>query len=198
MTRRRLPLEKVLLGFLMQGPLHGYDLHRRVETELGNVWRMGMGHIYNTLKELERGGHVESMVLPQENRPSRKVYRITPEGKRSFLTWVRQPVPAVRDMRVEFPAKLYFFHLLNLDGVFRLIAAQEAACRRRLERMEKNAKRYGRHDFNRLVFDFRRRQIEAVLDWLADCRETWATWRAAVQKGNAHESQVEWKAAPPS
>ena len=36
MTRRRLPLEKVLLGFLMQGPLHGYDLHRRVETELGN------------------------------------------------------------------------------------------------------------------------------------------------------------------
>ena len=198
MTRRRLPLEKVLLGFLMEGPLHGYDLHRRVKAELGNVWRMGMGYIYNTLKELEQGGQVESMVLPQESRPSRKVYRITPEGRRSFLDWVREPVPAVRDMRVEFPAKLYFFRLLDLDGVSRLIDAQEAACRRRLEQMEKRAERYGPHDFNRLVFDFRRRQIEAILGWLADCRETWAAWHAAAREGNPRGDQVGWKADVPS
>ncbi|HHS97973.1 MAG TPA: PadR family transcriptional regulator [Chloroflexi bacterium] len=186
MARRRLPLEKVLLGFLMQGPLHGYDLHRRVETELGYVWRMGMGYIYNTLKELEQAGQVESVVLPQENRPPRKVYRITPEGRRSFLDWVRQPVDAVRDMRVEFPAKLYFFHLLDLDGVSRLLTAQEAACRRRLEQIEEAAGRYGPHDFSRLVFDFRRRQIEAILEWLADCRETWEAWRSAGREGIAY------------
>ena len=37
MGKQGLPLRKALLGFLMQGPMHGYDLHQRVERELGTV-----------------------------------------------------------------------------------------------------------------------------------------------------------------
>ncbi len=169
--RRRLPLEQALLGFLTQGPMHGYDLHRRVEDELGVIWYMGISNIYGALKRLEQAGHVESTLDPQESRPPRKVYRITPAGRESFLDWVRQPVPTMRDMRVEFPAKLYFFHALGLEGAEALIAAQEVVCRGRVERLERSAARCGPHDFNRLVYDFRCRQIEAILAWLQVCRE---------------------------
>ena len=171
--KRRLPLEQALLGFLMQGPMHGYDLHRRVQQELGEIWYMGLSHIYGALKELERSGLVQASLVPQESRPPRKVYHITPAGEQSFLSWLQQPVPSMRHMRVEFPAKLYFFRILGLQGARELITAQEAACRERLERMRQRAAQYGPHDVNRLVFDFRRRQIEAVLEWLADCREGW-------------------------
>jgi len=169
--RQRLPLEQALLGLLMEGPMHGYDLHRRVEEELGAIWYMGISNIYGALKRLEQANQVESTLSPQESRPPRKVYCITPAGRSGFLDWVRQPVPAMRDMRVEFPAKLYFFRALGLEGARELIVAQEAVCRERVERLEQSAAQCDPHDFNRLVYDFRRRQIRAILDWLQVCRE---------------------------
>jgi len=169
--RRRLPLEQALLGFLTQGPRHGYDLHRRVEGELGVIWYMGISNVYGALKRLEQTAQVASTLKSQEDRPSRKIYRITSAGERSFLNWVRQPIPTMRDMRVEFPTKLYFFRALGLGGIGELIAAQEAVCQERVERLEWSAAQCGMHDFNRLVYDFRRRQIEAILDWLQVCRE---------------------------
>jgi PadR family transcriptional regulator AphA len=169
--RRRLPLGQALLGFLMQGPLHGYDLHRRAKDELGRMWHMGISNVYGTLKRLEQASYVESTLSPQESRPPRKVYRITPAGRESFLDWVRQPVPTIRRMRVEFLAKLYFLHTLDLEGAGELIAGQEAICRERIERFEQGAAQCGPGDFDRLVFGFRLRQIEAILDWLRVCRE---------------------------
>ncbi len=169
--RRRLPLEQALLGFLMDGPMHGYNLHRRVEGELGVIWYMGISNVYGALKRLEQAGQVASTFKPQEDRPSRKIYRITPAGERGFLDWVRQPIPTMRDMRVEFPAKLYLLRALGLEGIGELITAQEAICRERVEWLERSAAQCGPHDFNRLVYDFRRRQIEAILDWLQVCRE---------------------------
>lgn len=169
--RRRLPLEQAILGFLMREPMHGYDLYQHVYRELGQVWYMGRSNVYGALKRLEQSGWVEASLSLQEPRPPRKVYRITPAGRCSFLDWLGSPVPVIRDMRVEFPAKLYFFRTLGLDGAEGLIASQEAVCRERAQRLEQMAARCAAHDFNRLVFDFRRRQIEAILGWLQSCRE---------------------------
>jgi DNA-binding PadR family transcriptional regulator len=166
-------MEQALLGFLMEEPMHGYDLHGRVEEELGRIWYMGMSNVYSALKRLEQSGQLQSTLSPQENRPPRKVYRITPAGQKSFLDWVARPVSTMRDMRVEFPAKLYLFRTLRLEGMEELIAAQEAVCRERVEQLERRAAQCGPHDFDRLVFDFRRLQIEAILEWLRSCREKW-------------------------
>lgn len=168
---KRLPMEQALLGLLMKGPLHGYDLHRRVEAELGWIWTMGLSNVYGALKRLEQAGLAESALSAQESRPPRKVYRLTSAGQQSFLDWVQRPVPTIRDMRVEFPAKLYFYHVLRLEGVNALIEAQQAVCRERVAQLEQRMAQCGPRDFNRLVFDFRRRQIEAILEWLDACRE---------------------------
>ena len=168
-----MPLEQTLLGFLIQAPMHGYDLHQQVEAKLGEIWYMGISNIYGALKRLEQSGQVESDLVPQNDRPPRKVYRITPAGEQSFLDWLRRPVPAMREMRVEFPTKLYFFRALGLAGTDDLIAAQEAVCRERAQEMEQKIARCPAHGVNRLVFDFRRRQIEAIIEWLHICREEW-------------------------
>ncbi len=172
--RQRQPLEQVILGFLTQGPLHGYDLHRRVEEEVGYIWYIGLSNLYTALKRLEEAGRVESTLMPQESRPPRKVYRITSAGEASFRDWVQRPVQTMRGVRVEFLAKLYFHRILGLPGVEALIAAQERICQERLAWLEQSAARCAPGDFNRLVFDFRRRQIQAILDWLVTYREKWS------------------------
>ena len=174
MTNQRLPLEQALLGFLIQGPMHGYDLHRRAQDELGRIWHMGISNVYGALKQLEQAALIESTLSPQDNRPARKVYRITRAGHKSFRDWSKQPLPSIRQLRVEFLAKLYFLHTLGLKGAEELIAAQEVICREQLERFKQNAAECGPQDFDRLVFDFRRRQIKAILDWLKVCRKEFA------------------------
>lgn len=169
MSRDRLPVEYVLLGFLMVEPTHGYDLHRRVEEELGRVWHVGLSNLYAALKRLEASGAVECTLSTQEDRPDRKIHQITPAGRERFLSWVHEPIPSMRDMRVIFPAKLYFFHHLGLEGIEALISAQKEVCRERLDRLNDSAERYPPDHFNQLVFDFRRRQLEAILDWLQAC-----------------------------
>ena len=167
------PLDKALLGFLMQGPAHGYALHQRAESDLGRIWYMGMSNVYGTLKDLERAGHVEA-TLDEESYPPRKVYAVTAAGREAFLAWVREVVPAVRDMRVEFLAKLYFFHTLDLEGVEQLLSAQQAVCRERLEELEGRAAEGSEDVFERVVSDFRRRRIRASLAWLHACEDAWA------------------------
>ena len=173
--RQRLPLEQALLGLLMKEPLHGYDLHRLTKSRLGRIWYMGMGNIYNTLKRLEAASHVESSLTPQENRPPRKVYRITRTGRQAFRDWVRQPTPNIRRLRVELLAKLYFLHTLELKGSEKLIADQRLICQERIEQLVHRTAECQPNDFDRLVFDFRRRQIESIVDWLDAYQEELAS-----------------------
>lgn len=165
------PMEQALLGFLMQGATHGYALHQRAEEELGRIWYMGMSNVYATLKDLEEAGQVAS-TLDEESYPPRKVYAITPLGRAAFLAWVCDPVEAVRDIRVEFLAKLYFYHTLELDDPVSLLRAQAALCRERLDELDRRATE-GEDRFDRLVSDFRRRRILSSIEWLQACERHW-------------------------
>ncbi|MBN1810367.1 MAG: PadR family transcriptional regulator [Anaerolineae bacterium] len=173
--QRRLPLEQALLGFLTQGSMHGYDLHRHAQEELGRIWHMGISNIYSALKQLEQDGYVESTLSPQNGRPPRKVYCITRPGRKSFRNWVKQPVPNIRRLRVEFLAKLYFLHTLGMQGVEDLIMAQKVICQEHATRLKQGVTECESQDFDRLVFDFRLHQIEAILEWLETCRKKLAS-----------------------
>ena len=170
----RLPLEQAALGLLMTGARHGYELHKAFVEQFGDTWHAGRSQFYAALKALEAEGLAHTEIVPQEGRPPRKVLAITPAGRQAFLAWLRTPVPHVRDVRVEFLARLRLFRCLALDGVDQLIDAQIGVCRERLRRIEAGVEDLPQDLFSELVDDFRRRQIEAVIAWLEECRRRMA------------------------
>lgn len=162
--------QPVLLGLLMSGPRHGYELYQEFERELGRVWALGLSNLYAQLKQLEEAGLVEVHREPQASRPARKVYHLTAEGHAAFLAWVRQPTPYLRHIRVEFLARLYFFQRLGLEGLDQLVGRQQAVCQEQIERFEQLAAGADK-SFRRCVLEFRRGQLEAVVRWLDRCLE---------------------------
>ena len=162
--------QPVLLGLLMTGPRHGYELYQEFSQELGRAWELGLSKLYAQLKQLEEAGLVEAQMELQPSRPARKVYHLTPEGQAVFVEWVRQPTPYLRHIRVEFLARLYFFRRLALDDLDELVARQQAVCRSQVERFEQLAAE-GEDEFRRCVLEFRRGQLEAVIRWLDRCLE---------------------------
>lgn len=157
--------EYALLGALMSGPKHGYDILQFLETKLGSAWQVSTSQLYVLLKKLDQEGWVESTIKPQDTRPAKRVFSITSPGRAHFLEWLRQPADHVRDLRIEFLARLFFFHHLDLPGGTDLVRAQIAV----LEQAKKGLRAHLRaeeDDYKRLVYGFRLSTLGGWLNWL--------------------------------
>jgi PadR family transcriptional regulator AphA len=157
--------QPVLLGFLMLGPRHPYELHREFERELGRVWQLGRGHLYAHLKQLAQSGLATVEVEAQKNRPARNIYRIKEAGKNAFMEWMHTPSSHARNIRLEFLARLYFHRRLSLPGLDRLVSDQKALLESRIESFESAAAKT-EDEFWSLVLDFRVSEMRAIVSWL--------------------------------
>ncbi len=163
--------EPVVLGLLAEAPAHGYALFARIRSDLAGVWQVGMNRLYALLDAMERDRLIQGHAEHAGNRPERRVFRLTAKGRRRFEAWLRAPSRSMQDMRVEFPPKLYFALRRGPQDVAELLQAQRAACRDELERLAARLRDTPPDDrYHALVYDFRIRQVRAVLDWL-DARE---------------------------
>jgi PadR family transcriptional regulator AphA len=162
----------VLLGLLAIQPAHGYDLHQRLSSELGQVWHIHQNQVYNLLKRLEARGDIRGTLQVQEKLPSRVFYRLTASGEKRFQAWLSTPTGiSARAIRVEFISRLYFARQISQPLVDSLIEAQIAATRNGLERLKGSyASLAPTQVFNRLGVDLRIRQLESILFWLEECR----------------------------
>ena len=164
-------LENLALGLLMQGPRHGYQLYQEYETIFLPIWTVGRSKFYAALSMLHETGFLAVTTEPQDDRPTRKIYSLTESGRVRFTSWLYEPVVPIRAVRVEFLAKLRFFPLLNLPDANRLIDAQIAVCRSTRDGwLTAQTAAHSADPFFALVHDFRRRQIELILDWLTACK----------------------------
>lgn len=157
--------EYALLGALMSGPRHGYEILQFLETGLGPAWRVSTSQLYALLKRLDREGLVNSTLEAQDARPSKRVFSIMPAGRKRFLEWLKSPTDHARDLRIEFLAKLFFFHHLDIQGGSALVNAQIALLEQFKEILRKKKLAEG-DDYKRLVYGFRISTLKGWLDWL--------------------------------
>ncbi len=84
-------LKHTLLGFINYGPMTGYELKKFFDTSVAHFWNAKLSQIYPALKAMEGEGLVEMKVEVQADRPNRKVYSITENGRRELLDWLAKP-----------------------------------------------------------------------------------------------------------
>ncbi len=161
----RTATEYVILGTLMPGSRHGYEIMRFLASALEATWRVSTSQLYLLLKRLEKEKCLESSLESQEIRPSKRVYALTPAGRKAFEEWLRAPVVHVRDFRAEFLSKLFFFHHLSLVGAGGLVEAQIDILENLKLTLEK--KRKNEEDrFVKLAYGFKVRTVGSMLSWL--------------------------------
>ncbi len=104
---RRGMLSVLLLWILRRkgSPMYGYEIIQTIETTTNGHWAPKPGTIYPILRRLESKGYVKSeWSKAKTTGPSRRYYRITPEGKDAarmiFTEWKRH-IGGFRDFLVE-------------------------------------------------------------------------------------------------
>lgn len=171
MPRKKNPLsiEYILLGFVAQGPIHGYDLHKKIGDQqgIGLIWRIKPGRLYALLDNLEEDGLLVSRTSAGDSFQARKEFQITEMGGNIFKAWLTSPVQHGREMRQEFMAKLFFLLKENGSAKEKLIQQQISICSEWIARLKReNSKQADQFTYAHLVQNYRISQIQAMLEWL--------------------------------
>jgi len=105
-------VKTLCLGLLSVREACGYDLKKTFGTSFKHFFPAGYGSIYPALADLAANNLVECEEIPQVGKPDRKVYRITPLGKKAFVDALNSIEPQHK-LRSEFLAMIYFADLVE-------------------------------------------------------------------------------------
>lgn len=86
-----------ILAVLAETPCHGYELVERLRRHSEGVFELGEGTVYPLLYKLEAKGWIEGKWDTGSGR-RRRVYRITPRGRRQLAQRRKQWNELVRGM----------------------------------------------------------------------------------------------------
>lgn len=195
MTKRPDVLDHTVLGVLADGPVHGYELRKRLTAILGPFRALSFGSLYPCLHRLTQRGLIEQVDAVDRadidavvtTRRARVVYALTAEGKETFAGWVASDGPEAWEDEA-FAARMAFFG--RTDAAVRLrvlegrrarleerLAALQSAIDRTDERMDAYAQRLQHHGVE---------GAEREVSWL---EELIATERGARQVRKAARAQ---------
>jgi DNA-binding PadR family transcriptional regulator len=165
--------EMALLGLLFRKAGHGYDLHRKIVADLGQVWHLSQSQAYSILKRLETRGDISIREIPQEKLPPRQELHMTAQGRRKFLEWLDTPSGgSTRAIRMEFVTRLYFMKMYFPKKIPQTFEQQRTEANTHIKRLEKTLNGLPEDQiYNRMSLEMRLKQLYVALAWLDECEE---------------------------
>ena len=89
-------LELAILGLLLESPMHGYELRKRLTGLLGAFRAFSYGSLYPALRRMQADGLIIEDAAPLgalKVRRARRVYQLTDTGRKRFTELVADTGP---------------------------------------------------------------------------------------------------------
>jgi PadR family transcriptional regulator, regulatory protein AphA len=118
-------LKFALLGLLSESPKYGYEIKRKFEGTLGNVWSVSYGQLYPTLRRLAELGWVTKKKEPGKKAAEKNIYSITERGRKKLGEWLLKPMRTTYKVKDEFTLKFLFFNKLPKSDVVEYLRGQQ-------------------------------------------------------------------------
>jgi PadR family transcriptional regulator, regulatory protein AphA len=156
-----------ILGLLHYKDMHGYRVKELLESNFGNMWTVNYGQIYPALSKMREEGLLTMSEVAQTDAPAKKLYSITPKGKKAFSKWLNSSPEKGLIMRDPFLLRMTFFNFGKKERALDIIAEQidlyEAQLKLRTENMPK---RKQQDVYVHLLADLGVNLNKMMLDWL--------------------------------
>jgi PadR family transcriptional regulator AphA len=167
-------LRHALLGLLAGSPMTGYELNRKFERSMLNVWPAGHSQIYPELARLAEGGKIRQA---GSGARGKKIYEITPAGLDEVKAWLRtEPDHASRN-----PAflRVFFLWLMEPEEATAFLESEALVHEAKLLEFQEIASRRTRQDDEAWAFglalEWGIRYEQGILEWNEWARQQIAT-----------------------
>ncbi|HEU4336701.1 MAG TPA: PadR family transcriptional regulator [Nocardioides sp.] len=171
MTRRGDTIELAVLGLLHEGPMHGYELRKRLNLMLGWGRVLSYGSLYPALKKMLRANlitEVSATTTPTSRRP-RIVYEVTPAGHEQFQRLMSEVGPTAWEDD-NFDIRFAFFSSTDMEIRLRVLEGRRSRLQERLARVQAELART-QAEVDRYAGELQRHGVESVereVRWLSD------------------------------
>jgi len=171
MARRGETIELAVLGLLHEGPMHGYELRKRLHLMLGWSRVFSYGSLYPTLKKMLRGALIEessSSLTPVSRRP-RIVYQVTPAGTAEFERLMSEVGPTAWEDD-NFDIRFAFFGRTDMEIRLRVLEGRRTRLQERLDRVQQQLS-ITEAEVDRYSAELQRHGVESAereVQWLSD------------------------------
>ncbi|WP_432486137.1 PadR family transcriptional regulator [Kineococcus esterisolvens] len=173
MVRKRgdvLPL--AVLALLAEGPLHGYEVRRRLDDRLGAFRALSYGTLYPCLRALQAGGCLTETAEQRapgtvSSKRSRVVYEITEHGRERLAELLEEAGPAAWEDDA-FGVRLALFQRVAPRTRLRILEGRRARLLERLEQLSVSIERT-QAQLDAYALEAQRHGLETVrseVDWL--------------------------------
>ncbi|MFL6143539.1 MAG: PadR family transcriptional regulator [Labedaea sp.] len=126
-------LDIVILSHLRIGPVHGYELKRKVSATTAFI--LNNNTLYPALRRFEESGAVRKTAVQQEGRPPRHVYELTDDGREQLHDMIAELPAELAGSEEEFLSRLGLFDELDPTERQGILARRDAALSARLEHL---------------------------------------------------------------
>ena len=120
-------IDLLLLGLLLDRPMHGYELYQQIQTEDIDGWfNVSMAGIYYSL------GKLRDQVLVSESRQRggrsarKSIYRLTEEGRAAFFAAMEAQAVSQERVYLDYDVVIYLLNKLPLQRAISLLEEHQA------------------------------------------------------------------------
>ena len=169
MARRGETIELAVLGLLHEGPMHGYELRKRLNLMLGWGRVLSYGSLYPTLKKMLRRNLIEERPTTTESRRPRIVYQLTEAGNAEFQRLMSEVGPTAWEDD-NFDIRFAFFGRTDMEIRLRVLEGRRSRLQERLERVQKELA-MTQKEVDRYAAELQRHgveQVEREVRWLSE------------------------------
>jgi DNA-binding PadR family transcriptional regulator len=170
-ARRAETIELAVLGLLHEGPMHGYELRKRLNLMLGWGRILSYGSLYPALKKMLRSNLIEETTVsstPVSKRP-RIVYQVTDAGHREFERLMSEVGPTAWEDD-NFDIRFAFFGRTDMEIRLRVLEGRRTRLQERLDRVQQQLA-MTQKEVDRYAAELQRHGVESVereVRWLSD------------------------------
>ncbi len=171
-------LKHGILGLLNYHPMTGYEIMLVFRDSLRFFWSAQTSQIYRELQALETKGWVDKTPVPQQSKPDKNIYTITPKGRNELLRWLSDGEPEL-DSRSHILMKVFFLGERSREDNIRYFEGLKEYCGiflQGLEGAQENIRTYqamiddpDRSVYWEMTVDYGRRNMRMYMDWAQSC-----------------------------
>lgn len=172
-------LKHGLLGLLNAGAMTGYELDRAFKRSLSHFWQAQTSQIYRELTAMEEKGWLWSEQVVQTDKPNKRVYSLTDEGRQELQHWLstsETDIAKAVTVRSAFLMRVFLAGDMPKEEVLPMLHAFREKCIETLDSFEtigETIEYYGaaaahteRKMYWKLTTMYGEGQCRAALDWV--------------------------------
>ena len=162
-------IDLLLLGLLLDRPMHGYELFQQIQGEGIDAWmNVSMAGVYYSLGKLRE----QALVAESRQRGSRStrksIYRLTEEGRAAFFEAIEVQAVSREPAYLGYDLVIYLLNKVPLQRAISLLEQHQAFLAGQAQEVQATLAAEQADPLQQAILDHKLRYLEMEQTWLAD------------------------------